>query len=127
MNKVVLDASALLAVLQLEAGGDIVADKLDHAHMSASNLTEVVTKLIDHGHTLASTRRMLAQLVIKIEDIDEAMAYAAAAMRPATKRAGLSLGDRLCLALGAKLGAPVLTTDKKWGQLDLGIDVTVVR
>lgn len=127
MNRIILDASALLAVLQLEPGGDFVADRIAQAHISAVNFSEVVAKLIDKGHTLAAARSAVELLSLKVEDVDLPLAYAAAALRSATRQYGLSLGDRICLALGARLGAPVLTTDKLWAKLELGIEVTVIR
>ena len=127
MSKVVLDASALLQALQIERGAEKVAEHLGYAHMSAVNLAEVVSKLIDNGHTLLSARRIVNSLAIKIEDVDEAQAYVAAALRTPTRKAGLSLGDRFCLALAAKLGAPVLSADKGWAKLDLGVEVILTR
>lgn len=50
-----------------------------------------------------------------------------ARLRPLTKVAGLSLGDRACLALGLRLGLPVLTTDREWQGLDLGVEVRAAR
>jgi PIN domain nuclease of toxin-antitoxin system len=123
----VLDASALLAVLQLEAGGDTVADKLGRAHISSVNLCEVVSKLIDKGTTIERARHIIETLALSVEDTDEALAYAAAAMRSATRQAGLSLGDRMCLALGQRMGAEILTADKSWAKLNAGVTVTVIR
>jgi PIN domain nuclease of toxin-antitoxin system len=127
VTKVVLDASALLAVLQLEAGADVIADRLGHAHISVVNLSEVVGKLIDGGASLDAARRIIGVLTLSIEDVDEAMAYAAAALRPATRKAGLSLGDRMCLALAQRMAVPALTTDNVWHGLDVGVEIRVAR
>lgn len=127
MTKVVLDASAILAVLQLEAGADVVADHLANAHVSAVNVSEVVAKLIEKGQTLADARKVIDMLAFTIEDFDIALGFAAGALRRPTKPYGLSLGDRACLATAAKLAVPVLTTDRLWAKIDIGVDVKVVR
>lgn len=127
MSKVVLDASAVLAVLLVEPGGDVVADRLAQSHISVVNLTEVVTKLIDKGYGLDKARRTLDMLANAVEEVDEAQAYAAASLRSATRKSGLSVGDRYCLSLAARLGAPVITTDKNWAKLDVGVEVIVAR
>ena len=49
-----------------------------------------------------------------------------ARLRPLTRAAGLSLG-MACLALGLRLGLPVLTTDREWQRLDLGVEVRTAR
>ena len=126
MARVVLDSSAVLAVLQFETGADVVMDHLKEAAISAINLTEVATKLVEKGQSIAEGRRTIAMLGMDVETIDEAQAFAAAALRATTKSKGLSVGDRHCLALGAKLGATVLTADKAWKQVDTGIDVKVI-
>ena len=127
MAKVVLDSSAVLAVLQFETGADVVMDYLKDGAISAVNLTEVATKLVEHGHTIADARRTIAMLGMEVEPIDERQAYAAAALRIETKIKGLSVGDRHCLALGAKLGATVLTADRNWKLVKTGIDVKLIR
>jgi ribonuclease VapC len=125
--RVVLDSSAVLAVLQLEKGADVVMDNLKEAAISAINLTEVATKLVEKGHTIAEARRAIAMLGMAVESIDERQSYAAAALRLETKVKGLSIGDRHCLALGAKLGATVVTADQNWKQVKIGVDVKLIR
>ncbi|MFY7797718.1 MAG: VapC toxin family PIN domain ribonuclease, partial [Dolichospermum sp.] len=48
-------------------------------------------------------------------------------LRPNTKSIGLSFGDRACLALAIFLNQPVLTTDRLWGSINVGVEVRVVR
>ena len=127
MSKVVLDASAVLAVLQFETGGDVIVERLRDAHISAVNLTEVVTRLMDKGQSFDRARHAVDTLTMTVENVDAAQAYFAASLRSATRKSGLSVGDRFCLALGARLGAPVITTDKNWAKLDLGVEVIVAR
>lgn len=127
MAKVVVDSSAVLAVLQLEAGADVVMDYIKDGVISAVNVTEVATKLVDKGLSIADARATIGMLGMTVEGVDEAQAYAAAAMRIGTKADGLSVGDRTCLALGAKLGATVLTADKAWKAVKAGVDVKLIR
>jgi PIN domain nuclease of toxin-antitoxin system len=127
VGKIVLDASALLAFLQLESGGKEVAERLAHAHISAINLAEVIAKLLDKGHTLENARRIVDNLALSVETVDETQAYISSAFRAPTRKSGLSLGDRFCLALAVKLGTPVVTTDKSWEKLGLGIEVVLAR
>lgn len=127
MARVVLDSSAVLAVLQFESGAEVVMDYLKESAISAVNLAEVATKLVEKGQSVADARRTINMLGIDVETIDESQAYAAAALRAETKAKGLSLGDRHCLALGAKLGATVLTADKNWKSVKTGIDVKLIR
>ncbi|MEQ1615267.1 MAG: type II toxin-antitoxin system VapC family toxin [Hyphomicrobiaceae bacterium] len=127
MARVVLDSSAVLAVLQFEAGAEVVMDFLKESAISAVNLTEVATKLVENGHSIADARRTIGMLGMDVEAVDENQAYAAAALRMETKAKGLSVGDRHCLALGAKLGVTVLTADKNWKLVKTGIDVKLIR
>lgn len=127
MTEVVLDASALLAMLAAEPGSEIVARSLPNAAMSAVNLSEVIAKLADHGMPESAIRSSLEGLGLHIYPFDAELAYSAGALRPATRSFGLSLGDRACLALGLKLSAAVLTTDREWKKLKIGARVRTVR
>lgn len=127
MTESVLDASALLALLQDEPGSGAVAARLDGAAISAVNLSEVVAKLADAGMPGADIRRALDPLGLDVCQFDAASAYASGLLRPETRSAGLSLGDRACLALGKALGCPVVTTERSWKRVDVGVDVVLVR
>lgn len=128
MNEpVVLDASALLALLQKEPGSDIVEESLPLAIIGAVNLSEVVAKLIENGMPEEAVRTALAGLDLEIHPFDEPLAYRTGALRAATRRLGLSLGDRACLALGESLECAVLTTDRNWADLTLDLTVRVIR
>jgi len=124
----VLDASALLAVLQREPGSESVAEALAAgAAISAVNLSEVIAKLSDIGMAERDVRTVLDALGLEVLGFDAELAYAAGLLRPATKQMGLSLGDRACLALAQHLGLEALTADRSWSELRLDVSVRVVR
>jgi len=125
--RVVLDASALLALLNSEPGSRIVEESLSSAAVSAVNLSEVVSKLSERGMPEAEVRTALEGLGLDVRPFDTAMAYSAGTLRPATRGLGLSLGDRACLALGLSLSAPVLTTDRSWRKLKIGVKIRAIR
>jgi PIN domain nuclease of toxin-antitoxin system len=129
----VLDASALLAYLQDEPGAERVAEALEQGcALSAANWAELLTKLADVGqdpdHVTATLEGQgLLHAAIELRSMDEHAAREVARLRSRTRRAGLSLGDRACLALGNVLQVPVLTTDRVWSELGLGLEVVVIR
>jgi PIN domain nuclease of toxin-antitoxin system len=134
-SRAVLDASALLAYLQGERGADRVGEALSSpggAAMSAINWAEVLSKLAGIGEApegVASRLRGAGLLgtALKIVPADEELAVEIARLRPSTRPAGLSLGDRACLALGRLTNAVVLTSDRAWAPLSLGVKITIVR
>jgi len=126
----VLDASAVLALLQDERGADAVEDAVDEgALISAVNLSEVLAKMTDAGATAHAAGDLIVSLFVDVEPFGLASARGAARIRGLLPSAGLSLGDRACLALAAARGLPVVTADRAW--LDhagrLGIDVRSIR
>ena len=127
MSKLVLDSSALLAFLHREPGAEVVAEGLDRAVISAVNLAEVAAKLAERGASLSHIRRVVSALKVGVIDFDNALSYGVAALRTSTKEAGLSLGDRACLATAQSLGAAALTTDRSWTRVDVGVEIQVIR
>ena len=127
MSNVVADASAILAYLHREPGGEVAARHLPGAVVSAVNLAEVGARLADRGVPDEAARQAIETLGMTITAFDEDLAYASAALRPATRRLGLSLGDRACLAVARQLAAPVLTADRAWTELDIGVEVRLIR
>lgn len=128
MSSWVLDASALLALVKQEPGRERVAAALrDGAAIGAVNLSEVVAKLSEQGTAEAVIRVRLTALTIEIVAFDTELAYQAGLLRLPTKQVGLSLGDRACLALGRVLNLPVLTADRAWQGLQLGVTIQVIR
>lgn len=126
VSSAILDASALLALLNREPGGERVAEALlTGALMSAVNLSEVVAKLADIGMSEGEVREAIEPLGVEVVPFDEAAAVATGLLRGESRRAGLSLGDRACLALGRERTLPVLTADTAWSTLDLGPEVKV--
>jgi len=124
---VVLDASALLAVMHAEPGHEQVLEEWEDAVIGAVNRSEVVSKLVDHGMPAPEAISLLDDLGLDVEDFDASLADAAATLRLATRGKGLSLGDRACLALAAREGASILTADRAWGGLDIDLDIRLIR
>jgi len=127
MSEYVLDASALLTILNQEPGKERVEAILGHAAVSTVNVAETIGKLLDAGMTGADARASVKLLHLKVIDFDMEMARVAGSLKQSTKKLGLSLGDRCCLALGIVHGSIVVTADRLWSRLRLGIQVEVLR
>jgi PIN domain nuclease of toxin-antitoxin system len=127
MNNVVLDASAVLALLNDEIGAKIVQESLPGAIISSVNFAEVVTRLTLLGMPEKEIREALDILALDITPFGEEQAFLAGILAIKTKQLGLSLGDRACLALALKTGSTALTADKVWQALDIGVIVRVIR
>jgi PIN domain nuclease of toxin-antitoxin system len=127
MTEVVLDSSAILAVLRGESGRDAVLDRLFQAVTCSVNLTEVVTKLLDDGVAIPKIDRVVSSVSGRIVDFDRDLAIQAGLLRAATRHKGLSLGDRACLALAMRERLPVMTADRAWADLDLPVEVVLIR
>jgi PIN domain nuclease of toxin-antitoxin system len=127
MSPVVLDTSAILALLQQEPGAGLVLGLTGDALISAVNAAEVLTKLVRDGIDLADARSDLEGCVQAIVDFDAEQGATAAGLIRHTQPLGLSLGDRACLALGLRMGCPVYTADRVWAQLQVGVDVRLIR
>ncbi len=109
------DASALLAFLQNEVGGDLVERALNEGGTcGAANWSEVAQKVLAHGGDWELARALLTSYDLRIEPVSAADAEGAALLWSAGS--GLSLGDRLCLTLGQRLAAIVWTADTSWGM-----------
>lgn len=125
MSRVVLDASALLALLRQEPGGDIVADCMADAAISAANLAEVITFYARRGNGREIIEETIVESGALPVPIDEDLAYEAGMLFPLTAAAGLSLGDRFCLALARRLQCEVLTADRAWKSVAARANVSV--
>ena len=122
---VVLDASALLALMDAEPGQEAVAAVLPGALVSAVNLAEVVSKLAERGMPAAQAHGDAPALGINVVAFEANLALDAGALRPLTHAADLSLGDRCCLALARLRRAAVLTTESRWASIAGAFDVTI--
>jgi ribonuclease VapC len=121
VTEAVLDASALVAFLRNEPGVDKVAAVLAGSCVSAVNLAETISKMVEYGKPLDAVTFQIERLRIAVIPFDAEQAKIVASLWKATRVAGLSLGDRACLALGLKQGVPVLTADQQWAKADVGV------
>ena len=127
MSKVVLDASALLALLNAEKGAQVVQQLLPEALLSTVNLAEVVTRLSTVGMPDEEIRATLSLLGLELVAFDEEQSFLAGLLVAHTHTFGLSLGDRACLALAQVSHAPALTADQAWKELDIGVKIQLIR
>jgi PIN domain nuclease of toxin-antitoxin system len=123
----VLDASALLTMLFQEPGAASVADVIaEGAALSTVNLSEVAAALVRHQRDADRIlRAVTAQVTVEPFTTEDALS--AAALWAATRAAGLSLGDRACLALAQRLGVPAVTADREWATVNVGVTIQLVR
>lgn len=128
MTGFVIDASALIAMIRSEPGGGKVAQHLDRGLMSTVNLAEVAGLLVRAGATREQAGQRLKGTLPRLVEASAEHALTAAAILPSTRAAGLSLGDRFCLALALAQQRPVLTADRAWAGLALdGIEIELIR
>jgi ribonuclease VapC len=128
MNRIVLDASVLLAVLNREPGEDkLTPQLLNVATSSTVNLAEVQSKLVNRGLSPQEAWEATLSPIREATAFTAEHAMAAGNLIVETRALGLSLGDRACLALGLALSAPVYTADKSWKSLKLGLRIHVIR
>ena len=98
---------------------------LPGALLSTVNLAEVISKLVDRGFGAATAQALVRDLRVELVELDATTAEAAGALRSVTRSAGLSLGDRCCLALAKRHGAVALTTDRAWASIASTVGVTI--
>jgi PIN domain nuclease of toxin-antitoxin system len=124
---IVLDSSALLAMLFFEPGCERVAQLVPRSCMSTVNLAEVLGRLARDGRAVDKAIDLIEEMGIAWIDFDREVAIGAAALLLPTAPWGLSLGDRACLALARLRNLPAVTADRAWAKLDLGFPIEVVR
>lgn len=129
MSGVVLDASALIALIKQEPGADMIAPILRDARIGAFNFAEVVSHFIHTGMSPREVDAMLRPLPVVIVVGDADLAREAGYLRAVTARAGLALGDRFCLALARRDGLPAWTADRQWTKIakDVGVEIILIR
>ena len=123
----VFDSSAVLAILLKEPGAQRAAEALRDGVLSAVNASEVVARLIERGAEDEDARAALHGVGLTVRPFDESLAVVAGLLRRSTRRHGLSLGDRACLALALRERAPVLTADRAWTALELDVEIELIR
>lgn len=124
--RVVLDATAILALLGEEAGAGMVRAHAGEAIVSAVSIAEVLETQIRRGYPAERAAERLAAMPWRVVAFDASMARLAAELAPKTRAAGLGLAERACLALAQLLDLPVLTADPAWTQLRLDITIRLI-
>jgi ribonuclease VapC len=124
---IVLDSSALLAIILREPGAARVQAAIPVSILSSANLAEVLTVCERKGLNSEQIYSDITILGLPVVPLDAAHARVAAQLWRAYPRLNLSLGDRLCLALALNLGASVLTSDREMTKVGLGVSVELFR
>jgi len=127
MSDVVLDTSAVIAFLRKEPGGDLIAPILRGARLSTVNFCEIIGKAKDINIAQDLAASTLARLGLQTVPFEDTHAFAAAGLREPTRSLGLSLADRACLALGLLLQCPVYTSDRRWKDAAIAVDIRLIR
>jgi len=122
---IVVDASAVIALLVGEPFTSFDPLRLPNASISAVNLSEVLARLQEIG--MPEDDVAVARLNLRVVAFDELQARATAQLRSLTRHFGLSPADRACLALGDRLRCAVVTADRIWASLDVGVEIVVIR
>lgn len=123
----VLDTSAVLAIVNDEPGAENVRPLVARAMVLSVNIAEIVTKMVDWGLPAEARREILRTFAFRVEVFDEPLAVQAGELHERTRSAGLSLGDRACLALAIREGLPAITADRNWSELDVGVEIHRIR
>ena len=121
----VVDASVVLAWLQDEPGADEAERHLVDGIIGAANWSEVLQKARQHGADAELVARLIASFGLEVADVTQQDAEQAAALW--RRGGGLSLADRLSLALGLRLGVAVVTADARWADAPGGPEWIVIR
>lgn len=128
MSKIVFDSSAIIALFAKENGYEFIKKHMKDAIISSVNIAEVYkycieTQLLTEG----DAKHLIKMLNIKIIDFTENQALITATLVPFTKKYGLSLGDRACIAVAMQGKYSVITCDTIWQKVDVGIDFIMAR
>lgn len=130
-DKIVIDTSAVIALINREVGFEVVEKYIGNAIISSVNFSEVITvanrELFETEEERAEGLKLIRNTFSHIIEFDAEQAIIAASFDPLTKKYGLSLGDRSCLALAQQQKLPVLTADKIWKELELKINIQLIR
>ena len=127
-KEVIMDASAILALLNEQPGHQRVEESLSQAITSSVNFAEVITVLTDVGLKSEEAASITSALLTDIVSFDQQQALVSASLRKLTRSHGLSFGDRACLSLAKQRGTLVLTADKVWAKLHIpGVKIELIR
>lgn len=128
MSSIVLDASAVMAVLNKEIGAErLTPNLLLNACCSSVNAAEVQGKLVERGLDPDDAWDDITAVVHEFLPFSAQHAKTAGSLIAQTRSSGLSLGDRACLALALALNSPVYTADRSWKNLKLAVPIHVIR
>ena len=129
MSGVVLDASAVLALLFDEPGAAKVRQRIHGGLLGTTNMAEILAKLVDRGLPIDEAAKAIGMLGMEVVPFFEVHAQTSSAMRLSTRSVGLSLGDRACLALALERDLPALTAERRWPEIAdaVGVKVEVIR
>ncbi len=127
MSAIVFDSSVVIAILKQERGFESAESSLSDALISTVNMSEIATYLARNGVPSDTIQEVLASFPIQVVPFEESLAIQTGCLYSSCKHLGLSLGDRACLALAMSRKMPVLTADRVWSKLDLGISIQVLR
>ncbi len=123
----VLDASVILAAILGELSSDQAERWMTGSCASSVNVSEVFAKLIDKGFPAEAITESIEAMKLDARPFDPDLARQTGLLRGPTRHAGLSLGDRACLALAGQLGLPAATADRAWANVDIGVEVVFIR
>ena len=127
MSAIVFDSSVVIAILKQEPGCSTAESSISDALISTVNMSEVATYLARNSVPKDTIQEVLASFPIQVVPFEESLAIQTGCLYSSCKHLGLSLGDRACLALALSRKMPVLTADRVWSKLDLGISIQVLR
>lgn len=127
MIEAILDSSAVMAVLRSEPGADVISEVLPRSAVCVINEAEVIGVLIRLGRTPEQALGAVLELPYERVDLDTELARRAGMLWRKLRPRGLSLGDRCCLALAEREKLPVMTSDQRWAELPLDIDIRMFR
>lgn len=126
-DAVVLDSSAVLGLLFDERGAEKVASVIENSLINVVNEAEVISVLIQRGETPGQALRIASRLPYRVIELDRELARRAGSLWRYFKKRGLSLGDRCCLALAEREKLPVLTSDKRWTELSISVEIRLFK
>lgn len=130
-NKIVVDTSAIIALLNEEEGYEIVQKNLNNAIISTVNFSESLTvafrQAFQDEHEQKDLIKLLRETFPHIIDFNYEQADITASLDKITKQHGLSFGDKACLALAKYKNLPLLTADRVWKELSINIDIELIR